>query len=139
MSREIKLLLVEDNPADAKLTSKMLNGLNTPHKLHVVRDGIEAMEYVKNNLTDLIFLDLNLPRKDGREFLKELKSDPELNHIPVIVLTTSGADKDIQNSYELHANCFVRKPVSLEEFRKVMIAIEAFWFQTAILPPTKPS
>jgi two-component system, chemotaxis family, response regulator Rcp1 len=142
MRRIRNILLVEDNPADAKLTAIVMDGFQTPHQLTVVRDGEEAMAYLRRRAPfahvprpDLVLLDLNLPRKDGREVLREVKSDPDLKSVPVVVLTTSGARADLEMAYELQANCFIQKPVDLESFRRVMAAIEAFWLRAVLLPP----
>jgi chemotaxis family two-component system response regulator Rcp1 len=139
--RPVEILLVEDNPADVRLTREVLeNGRATTH-INVVADGEEAMafmrregEYAHSPRPKLVMLDLNLPKKDGREVLQELKSDPDLSRIPVIVLTTSAADSDIHRSYDLHANCVITKPMDLDEFFAVVRMIEDFWLATARLP-----
>lgn len=137
----LKVLLVEDNPGDARLAAEVLAEAQMPVHLHVVRNGIEALAFLRRqepyadaHRPDLIFLDLNLPCKDGREVLAEIKYDPCLRRIPVIVLTTSQADRDILQSYELYANCYITKPVDLERFIAVMRSVEQFWFHTATLP-----
>lgn len=141
MNRPFEILLVEDNVADVRLIKDLLRESKSPTNLHVARDGNEAVEFAfkRGNFAqavtpDLILLDLNLPEKHGREVLKEIKSDPTLRRIPVIVLTTSGAEEDIMNCYELHANCYIRKPVDLDRFITVMKGIEDFWLNTVELP-----
>ena len=138
----MQILLVEDSPGDVRLTEEVLREAEIPNELHVVDDGEQAMEFVGGHGThgdaprpDLILLDLNLPRKDGREVLAELKADPELRRIPVVVLTTSSAERDVLRSYDLNANCFITKPVDLEEFISVVRSIEAFWLSIVRLPP----
>ncbi|MEH2062160.1 MAG: response regulator [Nostoc sp.] len=137
----IEILLVEDSPEDADLTVEILGDAKVLNRIHVVEDGVEALkllrqqgDYANAPRPDLILLDLNLPRKDGREVLAELKADPDLKLIPVVVLTTSGADEDILRTYALNANCYVTKPVSLEEFAKVIRSIEFFWLVAVKLP-----
>jgi two-component system, chemotaxis family, response regulator Rcp1 len=137
----VEILLVEDNPADARLTREVFEGGRLTTHINVVGDGEEAMAFLRRegNYTEsprpkLVLLDLNLPRKDGREVLQELKSDPALSRIPVIVLTTSAAESDILHSYDLQANCFITKPLDLDEFFDVVRAIEDFWLATARLP-----
>jgi len=137
----IDILLVEDSLADARLTKRALLKSRVPSNLHVVRDGVEAMAFVQRRAPfadaprpDLILLDLNLPRKDGRAVLSELKSDERLRTIPVVVLTTSVAPDDIETCYQLHANCFLVKPVDLEAFTSTILAIEEFWLTRAKLP-----
>lgn len=142
VNQPIEVLLVEDNPGDIRLTqeafkeNKMLNNLN------VVKDGLEALAFLRREgqysnapPPDLILLDLNLPRKDGRQVLAEIKTDPDLKLIPVVILTTSDADEDILKSYELHANCYIKKPVDIEQFFNVVKSIEDFWVAIVILPP----
>ncbi|MBN3962679.1 response regulator [Nostoc sp. NMS8] len=137
----IEILLVEDSPEDADLTVEILGDAKVLNRIHVVEDGVEALKFLRQQgdyanapRPDLILLDLNLPRKDGREVLAELKADPDLKLIPVVVLTTSGADEDILRTYTLNANCYVTKPVSLEEFAKVIRSIEFFWLVAVKLP-----
>jgi len=142
----ITILLVEDNPADTRLIREAMKEVKIYNRLYQVPDGVEAMaflrkqgEYAKMPRPDLILLDLNMPRKDGRQTLKEIKEDPELQRMPVVVLTVSDAEEDIINSYNLHANCFVTKPLDLDEFSKVVRGIENFWFEIVKLPPNGKS
>jgi chemotaxis family two-component system response regulator Rcp1 len=137
----IEILLVEDNPGDVRLTVEGLKESKVRNNLHVARDGVEAMAFLRREgqharavRPDLILLDLNLPRMDGREVLSELKSDPKLKTIPVVVLTTSRAEQDVLRSYELQANCYITKPVDLEQFISVVKSIEDFWFSIVTLP-----
>ncbi len=139
--RSIEVLLVEDNPADVRLTREVLENGDEDTHLNVVRDGEEAMaylrrqgEYADSPRPQLVLLDLNLPKKDGREVLEELKGDSELRRIPVVVLTTSAAEADISRSYELHANCFITKPLDLDDFFSVVRSIKDFWLASARLP-----
>ena len=139
----IEVLLVEDNPADVRLTREALKEEKFYSNLHVVSDGVEAMaflrregEYANAPRPDLILLDLNLPRKDGRQVLQEIKADPDLKVIPVVVLTISKAEEDILRSYQLHANCFISKPVDLGQFLKVAQSIQEFWLTIVKLPPS---
>lgn len=138
----LDLLLVEDNPGDARLTREALALSKVQNRLHHVRDGEEALAFLRRQdpfdaapTPDLILLDLNLPRRDGREVLQEIKTDPALMHIPVVILTSSQAEEDILRSYRLHANCFITKPVDLEQLTKVVQGIEQFWFTLVKLPP----
>lgn len=142
----INLLLVEDNAADAFLIEGFLKNSRLPNKLHQVRDGEAAMDFLRQEhpyenapRPHLIFLDLNLPKKDGREVLEALKSDPDLKEIPVIVMTGSAAAQDIKKSYQLHASCYVTKPSDLDEFNQTMHSIEDFWFNYVKLPMTLTS
>jgi len=137
----VEILLVEDNEADIRLTRESIKEAKIRNILHVARDGEEAINYLykkedyKDAVTpDLILLDLNLPKKDGREVLEEIKSDEALSHIPVVILTTSEAEKDIVKSYKLHANCYVTKPMGIDQFVEVIKAIEDFWFTIVKLP-----
>ena len=139
--RPIEILLVEDNPGDVRLTVEGLKESKVRNNLHVARDGVEAMEFLHRQgqhtnavRPDLILLDLNLPRMDGREVLLEIKSDAKLKTIPVVVLTTSRAEHDVLRSYELQANCYITKPVDLEQFITVVKSIEDFWFTIVTLP-----
>ena len=139
----VEILLVEDNEGDARLAVEALKEGKVRNNLHRVRDGVEAMEFLRRAvedqggtpLPDLILLDLNLPRKDGREVLEEIKADPELMLIPVVVLSTSGAEEDLLKSYGLHANAYITKPLDLDRFVEVVQAIETFWFTIVKLPP----
>jgi two-component system, chemotaxis family, response regulator Rcp1 len=140
-NRPIEILLVEDSPSDTDLTIEALKEGRLSTNLSHVEDGVEAMEFLgrKNAYAnaprpDLILLDLNLPRKDGRELLEELKSDPDLRTIPVVVLTTSKDDLDITQAYQLRANCYIAKPVDFMQFVNVVRAIEHFWLEIATLP-----
>jgi len=143
--RLIEILLVEDNPGDARLTIEAMREGKLRNRLHHAKDGVEAMAFLKREgehknapLPDLMLLDLNLPRKDGREVLAEMKQDPRLRLIPVVVLTTSEADRDILKSYELHANCYITKPVDLDKFIEIVRAIESFWLTVVTLPSREP-
>ena len=139
-STPIEILLVEDNPADVRLTQEALREGKVRNNLHVARDGEEALAFLRREgepRPDLILLDLNLPRRDGREVLQEIKSDPRLKTIPVVVLTTSGAEADIVKSYSLHANCYITKPVDLDQFITVVKSIDDFWLTIVKLPPDK--
>ncbi len=138
----VNILLVEDNPGDVRLTKESLEESNIPNYLNVVNDGVEAIAYLRNEekyaaaeRPDIIFLDLNLPKKNGLEVLAEIKKDPQLKRIPVIILSTSRAEQDIFNAYNLHANCYIIKPLSLEGFLDVVKAINIFWFSIVALPP----
>jgi CheY-like chemotaxis protein len=137
----IEILLVEDNLGDIRLTQEVFKECRVLNNLSVIEDGEEAMAYLrrrgpyaKATRPDLVLLDLNLPKKSGREVLAELKADPLLRRIPVVVLTTSSAESDIVKSYELHANCYLTKPVQLDEFIKVVQSIEDFWLMIVSLP-----
>jgi two-component system, chemotaxis family, response regulator Rcp1 len=139
--RPLEILLVEDNPGDVRLTVEGLKEGKVRNTLHVARDGVEAMAFLRREdgfagvvRPDLILLDLNLPRMDGREVLSAIKSDASLKTIPVVVLTTSRAEQDVLRSYELQANCYITKPVDLEQFITVVKAIEDFWFTIVTLP-----
>ena len=137
----IEILLVEDNPGDARLAEEALKDGKVINRLHHVKDGVEAMQFLHRQAyhsgvppPDLILLDLNLPRKDGREVLAEVKGDPRLRHIPTVVLTTSEAERDLVKSYDLHANAYVVKPIDLDRFSEIIQAIESFWFTIVKLP-----
>ena len=139
--RPFNILLVEDNAGDVRLVKEGLNEGKLYHRLHVVEDGEKAMEFLRRQgayseapYPDIILLDLNLPRKDGREVLAEVKNDPALKNIPVVILTTSDAEQDVLKTYEYHANCYITKPVDLEQFIKVVKSIENFWFTIVKLP-----
>lgn len=142
----IEILLVEDNLGDVELTRELLNLAKVTVNLHVATDGVEAMTYLRQEgqyagvvRPDLILLDLNLPKKDGREVLRDIKSDGTLQCIPVVVLTTSDAAEDVLKSYGLGASCYVTKPVGLLEFAKVVQALDDFWFTVVKLPPRSAS
>lgn len=144
-ARPIEILLVEDNPADVRLTREAFRDAKLVNNLHCVENGVEAMEFLRREgrfatspVPDIVLLDLNLPRKDGREVLKEMKEDPELAVLPVVVLTTSRAEEDIVRSYVLHANCFISKPVDFNQFIRVVQSIEDFWFGVVTLPGRHP-
>ncbi len=139
---EIQILLVEDNPGDVRLTQEALKDGKVANTMYVVEDGEEAIDflykkgkYEESVRPDLILLDINLPKKGGLEVLDEIKKDPDLKRIPVVMLTTSKADKDILNAYDMHANCYITKPVNIEQFNSVIKAIEDFWFMVVKLPP----
>lgn len=138
----IEILLVEDNPADVRLTMEALKEEKLQNNLSVVNDGVEALAFLRREgvfreavRPDLILLDLNLPKKDGREVLEEIKNDKNLKSIPVVVLTVSNAEGDVQKSYNLHANCFITKPIDLNQFSKVVKSIQEFWLTIVKLPP----
>ncbi len=139
--RPVEILLVEDSPSDADLTVEALSDGKVLNNLHWVEDGVEALAFLRRQgkyndapRPDLILLDLNLPKKDGREVLAQIKVDPQLKLIPVIVLTTSAADRDIFKTYELNANCYVTKPIDLDQFISVVKLIEMFWLAVVRLP-----
>jgi chemotaxis family two-component system response regulator Rcp1 len=139
--KAIEILLVEDNAGDARLAREAIREAKVRNNLTWVPDGVEALAFLKkegkyagSNRPDLILMDLNLPRKDGRELLADIKSDEALRRIPVVVLTTSQADDDIQMAYHLHANCYISKPVDLDQFLKVIKSIEDFWLTIVKLP-----
>jgi chemotaxis family two-component system response regulator Rcp1 len=140
-AQPVEILLVEDNPGDARLTQEALRDGKVYNNLTVVPDGVEAMAYLRREgqyvgaaQPDLILLDLNLPKKDGREVLQEIKADERLRLIPVVVLTSSNAEQDVLKSYGLHANCYVTKPVDLDQFIGAVKAIENFWLTVVTLP-----
>ncbi len=137
----IDILLVEDNPGDARLAKEALNDSKLKNNLFIVSDGVEAMSFLRKEgkyaqmpTPDLILLDLNLPKKDGREVLKEIKEDDKFKRIPVVILTMSRAEEDVLASYNLHANCFISKPIDLNQFLKVVHSIEDFWLTIVKLP-----
>jgi len=141
IGKTVEILLVEDNPADARLVMEVFKDFKINNKLYHVKDGVEAMDYLHHNgeyvdtsKPDLILLDLNLPRKDGREVLKEIKEDEELKCIPVVILTTSSAEDDILKTYCNHANCYIIKPVDFDQFINVIQSIESFWLTMVKLP-----
>lgn len=137
----IDILIVEDNTGDARLIKEIFNENKLYNSLYFVKDGVEAIDFLYRRgvykgvpRPDLIILDLNLPRKDGREVLAEIKADNELKHIPVVIMTISQAEEDILKSYNLHANCYVTKPIDLDQFITVIKSIENFWFSVVKLP-----
>jgi two-component system, chemotaxis family, response regulator Rcp1 len=141
-AKMIDILVVEDNAGDARLIKEVLNDSKILSSLFLASDGVEAMDFLRNRgkykkapKPDLIILDLNLPRKDGREVLNEVKNDEMLRHIPVVIMTISQAEEDILKSYNLHANCYITKPIDLNQFIKVVKSIEDFWFSIVKLPP----
>lgn len=140
--RPVEILMVEDNPGDVRLTREALAEGKVFNNLHVVSDGEEAMEFLlqqgrhpEATRPDLVLLDLNLPRMDGRQVLERIKSDPQLRRIPVVVLTSSAAEQDIARSYDLHANCYVTKPVDFEQFIRAVRSVDEFWLTVVRLPP----
>ena len=140
-AKPIDILLVEDNPGDVRLTKEALKECKLRNNVHVAEDGVEAMNFLHGKgkhaeaiKPDLIFLDLNLPKKDGREVLAEIKEDSDLKRIPIVVLSTSEAETDILKSYDLHANCYIKKPVDLEQFMAVVKSVEDFWLAIVKLP-----
>jgi len=142
MSQNVEILLVEDNPGDVRLTKEALKDNKVRNNLTVVEDGVEALSFLRREgrytgapRPDLILLDLNLPKKDGREVLSEIKADERLRRIPVVVLTTSKAEEDILRAYDLNANCYITKPVDFDQFIKVVRTIEDFWLTMVKLPP----
>ncbi|TAN42289.1 MAG: response regulator [Nitrospirae bacterium] len=139
--KPIEILLVEDSPGDVRLTEECMKEAKVKNILHVVNDGVEALDFLRKKgkyanaaKPDLILLDLNLPKKDGREVLAEIKSDENLKRIPIVVLTTSKAEEDILKTYDLHANCYIVKPIDLQQFLQVVRAIENFWLTIVSLP-----
>ena len=141
-TREMDILLVDDNFGDVLLTKEALKGAQVRSTVSVANDGVEAMQFLKREgkygnapRPDLVFLDLNMPRKNGAEVLAEMKSDANLRPIPVVILTSSDADEDVVNAYQLHANCFVTKPADLDQMIKAVQAIDSFWMGIAKLPP----
>lgn len=141
-TESIDILLVEDNPADAELTRIAMEEVKMINNLHIVTDGEKAMDFLRQRgayagspRPDLILLDLNLPRKDGREVLAEVKADEALHSIPIVILTSSSAEEDILRTYKLHANAYITKPVDLEQFLRVVRSIEEFWVAIVKLPP----
>ncbi len=140
----VEILLVEDNPADVRLTKEALKEGKVYSNLHWAKDGVEALEFLRRQgkhagapRPDIVLLDLNLPKKDGREVLQEIKNDENLKRIPVVILTTSKAEEDVLRSYNLHANCYVTKPVDLEKFIVVVKSIDMFWLTVVTLPNGK--
>jgi len=146
MGRPVEFLLAEDNPGDVRLTKEALRESKISNNLNVVPDGVEAMAFLRREgkyadapRPDVILLDLNLPKKDGREVLAEVKADPILRLIPVVIITSSEAEQDVLKTYELYANCYVTKPVDLEQFIKVIQSIETFWLTIVTLPSSVTS
>jgi chemotaxis family two-component system response regulator Rcp1 len=145
--RPIEILLVEDSPGDVRLTREALRDAKVSNNLHVVRDGVEALAFLRRQgdqfaecpRPDLILLDLNLPRKSGHEVLEEIKADGALRRIPVVILTTSQAEQDVLRTYDLHANCYITKPVDLDQFIAVVRSIEDFWLTIVRLPSDQVS
>jgi CheY-like chemotaxis protein len=142
MGRAVEILLIEDNPADVRLTREALLEGKVLNNLTVAIDGVDGLavlrregQYADAPRPDIVLLDLNLPRKDGREVLSEMKADPDLRRIPVVVLTTSQAEQDLIQTYDLHVNCYIIKPVDLDQFLRVVQSIEDFWFTVVRLPP----
>ncbi len=145
VGRPAEILLVEDSPTDVLLATEALSQAKVINNLHVVKDGVAAIGYLKQSESDpatprpdLILLDLNLPRKDGREVLAEIKASPTLRQIPIVVLTTSKAETDVLDSYAHHANCYITKPIDFGQFVEVVRQVESFWFAVVTLPP-KPA
>ena len=143
-ARTIRILIVDDDPADAEIIQELLEECATALEIHVMHDGIDALEYLRScihvpvpGLPDLILLDLNMPRKDGREVLQEIRATEQLQHLPVIVLTTSQEEDEIELVYRLGANCYVSKPAAMADFERLVNAIELFWLQTASLPQSR--
>lgn len=141
-AKSVDLLLVEDNPGDVRLTQEALKDSKVLNNLYVVNDGAEAIAFLRNGRKhrhaprpDLILLDLNLPKKDGREVLADIKNDENLKRIPVVILTVSKAEEDVLKTYDLHANCYVTKPIDLNQFLTVVKSIENFWLNIVKLPP----
>jgi chemotaxis family two-component system response regulator Rcp1 len=140
--RDVQILLVEDNPADVRLTVEALRAAKVANELHVVDDGEAAIDYLRQRGSysgagrpDIVLLDLNLPRLDGRDVLADIKGDSDLASIPILVLTSSAAEEDIARSYELHANCYISKPVDFTEFMEAVRSLEGFWLKIVKLPP----
>lgn len=143
--RPIEILLVEDNPGDVRLAKEAFKDARIANTIHVVGDGVEAMDFLRENgryaaakRPDLILLDLNLPRKDGREVLAEIKSDRDLAAIPVVIMTSSSDETDIVRTYEQHANCYITKPIDLKQFLEVMLVFQDFWMTVVTLPTNEP-
>jgi CheY-like chemotaxis protein len=142
LPKHIEILLIEDSPADILLTREAFEESRILNTLHVAEDGVQAMDFLRKlgayasvPRPDLILLDLNLPRKNGREVLAEIKADPDLKKIPIVVLTTSSAEEDVLKAYDLNANCYVVKPVGFDNFMQAMQSIRHFWFSVVTLPP----
>lgn len=142
LTRPIEILVIDDNPGDVQLIIEAFQDAKLTNQLHSVGDGVAALAFLRREppyqdalCPDMILLDLNLPKKDGRAVLEEIKADPHLRQIPVVILTTSHADQDIIKMYRLHANCYITKPVDFEQFIQVVRAIDHFWFSIVTLPP----
>lgn len=140
-SRPVQILIVEDNPADARLVREVMRDSKVLNEIHWVPDGVEALAFLRGQgkyadapRPNLIFLDLNMPRKDGREVLAEVKADEQLKRIPIVVMTSSQAEEDVARAYDQHANCYVRKPIDFDQFHSVVKTLENFWFATVELP-----
>ncbi len=140
--RAREILLVDDNPSDVRLTLEAFKDGNIANNVSVAGDGVEALEYLRRVgkyagavKPDLVLLDLNMPKKDGREVLEEIKNDPDLRRIPIVILTTSKTEADVLKSYDLHVNCYIQKPVDYNEFVRMLRLIEDFWFTAVVLPP----
>jgi two-component system, chemotaxis family, response regulator Rcp1 len=140
-SRPVQILIVEDNPADARLVREVMRDSKVLNEIHWVPDGVEALAFLRRQgkyanapRPNLIFLDLNMPRKDGREVLHDVKADDALKRIPIVVMTSSQAEEDVARAYDQHANCYVRKPIDFEQFHSVVKTLENFWFATVELP-----
>jgi two-component system, chemotaxis family, response regulator Rcp1 len=139
--RPVQILIVEDNPADARLVREVMRDSKILNEISWVPDGVEALAFLRKqgkytgaHRPSLIFLDLNMPRKDGRDVLREVKADPVFRSIPIVVMTSSQAEEDIARAYDQHANCYVRKPIDFAQFHEVVKTIESFWFATVELP-----
>jgi CheY-like chemotaxis protein len=144
MTKVVNVLLVEDSKADARLITEVIKDEKILVDIDIVRDGEEAMSYLRQenefidkSFPDLVILDLNLPKKDGREVLTEMKADPQLKSIPVVILTTSQSEEDVLKSYKLQASCYVTKPIDLEQFIKIIKSIDEFWFSAVKFPPKR--
>ena len=140
-ARPVQILIVEDNPADARLVREVMRDSKILNEIRWVTDGVEAMSFLRHEgkygdvpRPNLIFLDLNMPRKDGREVLREVKADPDFRRIPIVVMTSSQAEEDIARAYDQHANCYIRKPLDFDQFHSVVKTLENFWFSTVELP-----
>jgi chemotaxis family two-component system response regulator Rcp1 len=140
-SRQMRVLIVEDNPGDLDLVREVLSTASVPHAISVAVDGVDALDQLRTGeqLPDLMILDLNLPKKDGRELLRDIKGDPRLQHIPVVVFSSSEAKSDLADAYRLRANCFVTKPPDLDDFIAAVRGIDQFWLKLAKLPPLPPT
>ncbi|HBP86593.1 MAG: response regulator [Nitrospira sp.] len=145
MHNPIEILLIEDNPADIRLTQEAFREARLQNTIHVVQDGVSAMDFIRQKAPyqhaprpDLILLDLNLPKKDGREVLRDIKADPHTRTIPVVVLTTSEDEEDVLRSYDLHANAYLVKPIDVLQFITMIRSLESFWLSVVKLPPKVP-